>query len=563
MTHLVRRLRALHPSVDIAFNALTRNRLQTGLTVLGIAVGVGTVLAMMAVGAGAQRSIEQQVRAAGLNQITIKAGNWKPKTEDSGAAVAHQGDAGDTLVLPVPDLMPSPFDLDGLVDRTAGRATHAADAVPAFTQLPLPQETTSLNADRVPSIRDLRRDRGLLADDRLPAADILRVSHPEDDPMEKHDHPLAWQRLGDLEAGLGAAATLSFADAEAIRDVPGVQYVACGVHANARVHLDKKRWFTRMHGTDLHLLDIKRTWTLTSGRFFTEREQERAEQVMVLGQVVAEKLFGLGAQPIGQTVTMWNQAFRVVGVVSSSTWVVRPAAGDDEFDAVYMPYTTTHRLLNLTKLNDITVTAASSGAVTEVAKRVAELLRQRHRIGDTAPDDFTISTQATRAVTTGGLPPNVASAIAGNVRELERVTLEQLAGTLERSSNTMRWLLAAVAAVSLLVGGIGIMNVILLSVTERTREIGLRLAVGARSGDVMRQFLTEAVAISLAGGLIGIVAGVIASFIISNTLRWATVISPEAILVSFGIAAAIGVFFGWYPARKAAALDPIAALRHE
>jgi putative ABC transport system permease protein len=228
-----------------------------------------------------------------------------------------------------------------------------------------------------------------------------------------------------------------------------------------------------------------------------------------------------------------------------------------------MPYTTTHRLLNLTKLNDITVTAASTGEVSEVAKRIAVLLRQRHGIAETAPDDFTISTQATRAITTGGLPPNVASAIAGNVRELERVTLEQLAATLERSSRTMRWLLAAVAAVSLLVGGIGIMNITLLSVTERTREIGLRLAVGARPRDVMRQFLTEAVALSLAGGFIGVVCGVIASAAIASTLRWATVVSPGSVLVAFGVAAAVGVFFGWYPARRAAGLDPIAALRYE
>jgi putative ABC transport system permease protein len=514
----IQRLRALHPSIDIGFKALTRNRLQTGLTMLGITVGVATVLAMMAVGAGAQRSIEQQVRAAGLNQLTIKAGNWKPKTEDSGGAVAHQGDAEDTMRLPVEELMP---ELPGAGDPFAG------------------------------------------------AADILTVDfHPEDDPMEKHDHPLAWQRLGDLEAGLGASTTLSFADAEAIRQLPGVQYVAGGVHGNARVHYRpeggaEKRWFTRMHGTDLHLLDIKRTWTLRSGRFFTEEEQDDKAMVLVLGSVVAEKVFGEKVDPVGKDLTLWNQTFRIVGVVTSASWVVRPAAGDDEFDAVYMPYTTTHQLLNLTKLNDITVTASSTGEVSDVSKRITELLRQRHNITNEKPDDFTISTQATRAITTGGLPPNVAAAIAGNVKELERVTLEQLAGTLERASGTMRWLLAAVAAVSLLVGGIGIMNITLLSVTERTKEIGLRMAVGARGKDVTRQFLTEAVAISLAGGAVGVVLGLVASYLISSTLRWATVVSPASVFIAFGVSAAVGVLFGWYPARRAAELDPIDALRHE
>ena len=176
--------------------------------------------------------------------------------------------------------------------------------------------------------------------------------------------------------------------------------------------------------------------------------------------------------------------------------MVQPAPGDDQFDAVYMPYTTTQRLLNLSKLNDITVTAESSGDVSRLSREITRLLRVRHGIGDNDPDDFTIVTQAAKALTTGGLPPSVARAVAANVAELEKVTLEQLALTMERASRTMTWLLAAVAAVSLLVGGIGIMNITLLSVTERTKEIGLRMAVGARGKDVMRQFLFEAVVIS-------------------------------------------------------------------
>ena len=489
-----------HPMVDVALKALGRNRLQTGLTMLGITVGVATVLAMMAVGAGAQRSIEQQVRAAGLNQLTIRAGNWRPKVTDSDEAVAHQGDARESLQHPLYRL----------------------------------------------------RD------------DVVKIAfHPEDDPMEKHDHPTARQRLGDLEAGLGSAATMTFADADAIRDLPGVQYVAGGIHENVRVHFEKKRWFTRMHGTDVMMPSIKRAWTFSAGRFFTEREQNRAEQVLVLGQVVVDRLFGAGANPVGRSVTVWNQTFEVVGVITSATWVVQPAPGDDQFDAVYMPYTTTQRLLNLSKLNDITVTAASSGDVSRLAREITRLLRVRHRIGDSDPDDFTIITQASKALTTGGLPPSVARAVAANVAELEKVTLEQLAMTMERASRTMTWLLAAVAAVSLLVGGIGIMNITLLSVTERTREIGLRMAVGARGRDVMRQFLFEAVVISAAGGLLGIIVGVIASIGIARSLQWSTVVSPLSVLLAFGVAAAVGVFFGWYPARRAAQLDPIVALRRE
>jgi putative ABC transport system permease protein len=489
-----------HPMVDVAIKALGRNRLQTSLTMLGITVGVATVLAMMAVGAGAQRSIEQQVRAAGLNQITIRAGNWRPKQDASDEPIAHQGDARESLKHPL--------------DR----------------------------------IRD----------------DVVKAAfHPEDDPMAKHDHPTARQRLGDLEAGLGSAATMTFDDADAIRKMDGVQYVAGGIHENARVHVGEKRWFTRMHGTDVTMPSIKRAWTFTSGRFFSEREQNGASQVIVLGQVVVDRLFGPGANAIGQTVTLWNQPFEVVGVVTSATWVVQPAPGDDQFDAVYMPYTTTQRLLNLSKLNDITVTAESSGDVSRLSRDITKLLRKRHGIGDKDPDDFTIITQAAKALTTGGLPPGVARAVAANVAELEKVTLEQLALTMERASRTMTWLLAAVAAVSLLVGGIGIMNITLLSVTERTKEIGLRMAVGARGKDVMRQFLFEAVVISALGGLLGIVVGVIASIGIARSLQWSTVVSPGSVLLAFGVATAVGVFFGWYPAKQASRLDPIVALRRE
>ncbi len=482
---------SIRSSLAIALKALSRNKLQTALTVIGMTIGVATVLTMIALGTGAEAAIEQQVRAAGMNLIVVTAGNYKTKTED---------------------------DFGGVVD-------HQAAVVP--------------------------RPRVLLAS-----------FHPEDDPMEKHDHPTSRQRLGDVEAGLGAAATLTPADAEAIRGVRGVQFVSEGIHENVHAVAGDKRWFTRLHGGDVELPSIRRSWTFSAGRFFTEREQSRRAAVVVLGAFVAQKLFG-DANPVGRQLLLWKQPFQIVGVVSSGSWMVAPAAGDDQFDAVYVPFTTIHQLLNLSKLNDITITAASTGEVTRVAKDVTELLRARHRIGQKDPDDFTVNTQARKSLARGGLRPDVARAVVGNVAGLEKVTLEQLGRTLDRATKTMTALLGSIAAVSLLVGGIGIMNIMLLSVTERTREIGIRRAVGARKGDVLRQFLVEAIALSAIGGLAGIVLGITASAVIAQILQWSTTLSAVSIGVSFAIAAAVGVFFGYYPARQASRLDPIESLRFE
>ena len=495
----------LGSSLSIALRALGRNKLQTVLTMLGMTIGVAAVLTMIALGSGAETAIEDQVRAAGMNLIIVTAGNYKPAEESSGG---------------------------GAVEPSAWHRTRSRDVIR-------------------PAVWD-PRDRPV----------VRLVGHPEDDPMEKHDHPTAAQRLGDLEAGLGAAATLTAGDADAIRAIPGVQYVAEGVHQNAHVVYGDKRWFTRLHGTDTALPEIRRAWTFTHGRFFTAKEQKASAQALVLGSVAAQKLFG-DANPVGQTVHIWNQPFEVVGVVTSSSFLVAPAAGDDQFDAAYVPFTTVHRLLNLSKLNDIEITSKSTGEVTRLSKAITELLRFRHNIGVRNPDDFTVTTQARQALARGGLRPDVARAVVGNVSGLEQVTLEQLAKTLDRASRTMTALLASIAGVSLLVGGIGIMNIMLLSVTERTHEIGIRRAVGARSQDVLLQFLVEAIALSIAGGLVGVVLGVAASGTISSMLRWSTSVSMESVVLSFGIAAAVGIFFGWYPARQAARLDPIDSLRYE
>jgi putative ABC transport system permease protein len=495
----------LRSSFHISWRALSRNKLQTALTMVGMTIGVATVLTMISVGSGAETAIEDQVKAAGMNMLVVTAGNYKIKTEDD----------------------------YGVVEPATYRHKAA------------PRESVLRSAVWDPSQK----------------ARMILV-HPEDDPLAVHDHPLASQRLGDSEAGLGAAATLTSADAEAIRTLRGVQFVSEGVHQNVHVVAGDKRWFSRVHGDDYSLPKIRRAWVFSAGRFYNRSEQNNAKQVAVLGSVAAEKLFG-DASPIGKTLSIWKQDFEIVGVVGTGSWMVPAAPGDDQFDAVYVPFTTIHRLLNLSKLNDITITCASSGDVTKVSTVVTTLLRQRHGITTNKADDFTVASQARKALAGGGMRPELAKQVVGNVAGLEKVTLEQLGKTLDRASKTMTALLASIATVSLVVGGIGIMNIMLLSVTERTREIGIRRAVGACSKDVLQQFLIEAIVLSAAGGLAGVIIGLAVSLSISSMVQWTTSISPISIVISLGVAASVGVFFGYYPARQASRVLPIESLRYE
>jgi len=522
-------------TLAIAVRALRRNRLQTSLTIVGMTIGVAAVLAMIAIGTGAEAAIEDQIRAAGMNLIVVTAGNYKVKATD---------DFGGGAVEPSAAL------------RHDSHSEVAQDS--SVAQGSSVVQGLSVAQGFSPAFTTLKGRATAVIDFVLPTLH----AHPEDDPMEKHDHPTARQRLGDSEAGLGSAATLTSADADAIRGIRGVQYVAEGLHQNVHVKAGDRRWFTRLHGADVRLPLIRRAWTFRGGRFFNAGEQSRAEQVMVLGSVAAQRVFG-DENPVGRDVAIWNQSFRVVGVVTTTSWMVAPAPGDDQFDAVYIPFSTVHRLLNLAKLNDITITAASTGEVSRIMGDVTKLLRSRHQIGDDKPDDFTVTTQARQALAKGGMRPDVARAVVGNVAGLEKVTLEQLGKTLDRATRTMTALLAGIAAVSLLVGGIGIMNIMLLSVTERTREIGIRRAVGARARDVRAQFVAEAVALSVTGGVIGVVAGLVAAQGLSRYLQWSTTISASAVVLSVGVAAAVGIFFGWYPAKQAAGLDPIQSLRYE
>jgi putative ABC transport system permease protein len=322
------------------------------------------------------------------------------------------------------------------------------------------------------------------------------------------------------------------------------------------------RWFTRVHGDDTVLPEIRRSWIFLHGRFYSSSEQSNNQQVVALGAVTARQLFG-DSNPVGETVTLWKQPFKVVGVVGSANWLSTPEAGDDQFDAIYIPVTTMQHLLNLSKLNDITITTVSTGDVMRIAKIITALLRQRHGISANRPDDFTVATQASRALTRGSLRPEVAHAVVGNVSGLEKVTLDQLGKSLDRSSRTMTALLVGIAAVSLIVGGIGIMNIMLLSVTERTREIGTRRAVGARSREILMQFLTESIILSVGGGTVGVLVGVIAAIGIARAAHWSTVLPLYAVVLAFGIATLVGIFFGYYPAREASRVPPMASLKYE
>jgi putative ABC transport system permease protein len=291
-----------------------------------------------------------------------------------------------------------------------------------------------------------------------------------------------------------------------------------------------ENWSTSIEGTGPDLPSI-RSWTLERGTFFGPLEINTADKVAVIGSVVRDVLFGPGANPVGRLVRIGPQPFLVIGVLAAKG---QSAGGQDQDDVVYVPYTTLQKkLMGVTYLNNITISAAEGAQIPAVALSVGDVLRTRHEIRPGQPDDFRIR------------------------------TLDEIVAVRTRSTATMRRLLVGIAGVSLLIGGIGVMNIMLVSVTERTREIGLRLAVGARGRDVLLQFLMEAILISGIGGLLGIAAGYGVSAGLTQWLAWPTEVSAPAAGLAFGVAAAIGIFFGWYPARQAAATDPIDALRFE
>jgi putative ABC transport system permease protein len=399
----------------IALVAIRRNAVRSALTMLGVIIGVASVIAMIALGSGARSAIDAQIQQQGTNVIYVSAGSF-------------------------------------------GRGP------------------------------------------------------------------------GMARGGAGSTTTLTLEDAQTIaRDIPLIARMSPMARGRAQVVAGNQNWNTSIEGGNEDYIVI-RNWPLASGDNFTARDVLVADKVALLGPTVARTLFP-DSDPIGQIIRVKNLPFRVTGVLTSkgqNQW------GQDQDDIIIAPYTTVQKkLLGITFIQQIVLSATSSENVEPAAVEVTRLMRQRHKIQDPTEDDFTVRTVA------------------------------EMAATRTEMANTMTMLLMSVASVSLLVGGIGIMNIMLVSVTERTREIGLRMAVGARTRDILRQFLAEAISLSVVGGAVGVLLGLSVSRLLTTGLGWPTQITPASILVAFAFAGAVGIFFGFYPARKAAELDPIEALRYE
>src|SRR6185369_6886708 len=339
------------------------------------------------------------------------------------------------------------------------------------------------------------------------------------------------RNVGGMRTGAGATKTLVLDDMLAIqREVPGVAAAAPVNQTSAQVVYEGNNWATSVTGTEPQYFDI-RNWPIAQGASFETNDVDIASNVVVIGQTVKRNLFPNGENPIGQTIRISNLPFTVVGVLQAKG---SSGMGGDQDDAAFVPITTLQKkMTGQNWLRSIMVSATSKDVSTVVQDQITPLLRDRHRIHAGEDDDFDVR------------------------------NLADLADFADQQAKVMTMLLASIAGVSLIVGGIGIMNIMLVSVTERTREIGIRMAIGAEEGDVQKQFLIEAVVLSLLGGLVGVISGVGMALLITHTLHWPVSISGVAIVGAMLFSTLVGIFFGFYPAKRAARLDPIEALRFE
>ena len=334
---------------------------------------------------------------------------------------------------------------------------------------------------------------------------------------------------GGVRTGAGGRTSLTREDADAIAELPDVLAVAPSVRTTDQVRYRGTNWGTAIQGVTPDYMTV-RNWPLAEGEFISQRHVLGASHVCLLGQTVARELFGLRS-PLGESIVIKGMACRVIGVLTEKG---ATAWGSDQDDAIFAPITTVQRKLKgITHIDRIELTAASREASFRLLKEIKRLLRQRHRLREGQPDDFRMYNRA------------------------------ELAQTSEESARVFTWLLGSIASVSLLVGGIGIMNIMLVSVTERTREIGIRMALGARRGDILWQFLLEALVLSTTGGVLGVLLGLGGAMAVAHFSELPVNVTPGSVLVAFLFAGLVGVFFGLHPARKASRLRPIEALRYE
>jgi putative ABC transport system permease protein len=347
---------------------------------------------------------------------------------------------------------------------------------------------------------------------------------------------------GGVRSGYGGSTTLTIDDADAIqREIVGVAAVSPEIRTRAQITEANQNWNTQILGESPEYFDI-RQWPIISGTGFSEQDVRSANKVAVIGKTIADQLFP-GEDPIGQVFRIKNVPFVIMGMLAPKGFSVQ---GQDQDDLIIMPYTSVMKRLQRPSaqgsLGTINVQASSASLLNPVQQQIIELLRQRHKIR---------------------LAPGDQPGVAGSNDDFMVRNQQEIAEMATAQSKTMTLLLGAIAMVSLIVGGIGIMNIMLVSVTERTREIGIRMAIGARGRDILLQFLTEAVTLGVVGGILGVGAGVGASRLLSANMGWPTLIPFEWVVYAFFFSAAVGIFFGFYPARKASQLDPIDALRYE
>ncbi len=336
---------------------------------------------------------------------------------------------------------------------------------------------------------------------------------------------------GGVRSEAGSSVRLTYEDYKAVSEMcPAVLYSTPMVRTSGQLIATGQNWRTSVYGVNSDYFSI-RSLTIKSGSIWGPMDERSASKVCVIGQTVANYLFGEGSDPVGKTLRINKIPFKIVGLTNPKG---QNAWGQDQDDIVIAPFSTVQeRMLTITYINAIMVSAVSEKMIPEASDEITQLLKSRHRLGPSEDPDFTIRSQS------------------------------DIASTFESTSRILTILLASIASISLLVGGIGIMNIMLVSVTERTREIGIRMSVGARGRDVLLQFLIEALMISFIGGIIGIGLGIMTSSIIATVMKWPVTITAASIMLSFIFSTAIGIFFGWYPARKAANLNPIEALRYE